>query len=156
MKYFIYTIISIVTIAVIAGFFVVGSPQEERLRRFDEQRVGHLQTIQWEIVNYWQSKEKLPESLEELNDPIRGFIAQHDPHTGESYEYALKGPLTFELCATFARPSPAAREAVPIAKPFPDGPHGGIEENWQHGEGRTCFERTIDPDFYPPRSKLER
>ena len=22
--------------------------------------------------------------------------------------------------------------------------------NWAHGQGLTCFERTIDPDLYPP------
>jgi len=150
MKYFIYTIISTVAIAVIGGFFIVGSPKEARLRVADEERGGHLQSIQWQIVNYWQSKGKLPEKLDDLNDPIGGFTVPSDPQTGAPYEYRVKGQYTFELCATFARPS---SENVPLmtAKPIPAAPYGGIQENWMHGEGKTCFERTIDPDFYPPR-----
>ena len=49
--------------------------------------------------------------------------------------------LLFELCASFYLSSPEE-----IAKPR-------IEQSWQHGSGRTCFERTIDKELYPPDSK---
>ena len=39
-----------------------------------------------------------------------------------------------------------APRAVKITEPF------GLEgDNWQHSEGEECFERTIDPELYPPR-----
>ncbi len=29
----------------------------------------------------------------------------------------------------------------------------GVNDNWVHKEGRACFERVIDKDFYPPTRK---
>jgi hypothetical protein len=31
--------------------------------------------------------------------------------------------------------------------------YGGTNESWDHEQGRTCFERIIDPDVYPPFEK---
>jgi len=62
-KVFAYATSTILLVAVIAGFFIVGSPQEGRLRRFDEQRVQNLQFLQSEIVSFWINKERLPKSL---------------------------------------------------------------------------------------------
>lgn len=145
MKYFIYTIIVLVVLAVIAGFFVVGSPQEERLRRFDERRVQDLQIIQSEIINYWQRKGILPNNLADLRDNIRGFLPPTDPVTGEQYGYAARNAsqLVFTLCATFARASEAVgTPAKTVAYYEP--------QNWQYSAGHFCFERTIDPQLYPP------
>lgn len=172
MKIFIYSIIGIVAVAIVAGFFVVGSPMEQRLRQFDEQRVQHLQTIQWEIVNYWQSKEILPAKLSDLNDAIRGFTVPKDPETGIDYEYmsaqqicdtrlaskpCADNPTGFTLCATFNRPSSqTSRNVYPVTKPVPAEGPGFVEfeqDRWEHVEGRVCFERTIDPDRYPPFKK---
>ena len=91
----------VVIIAIISGFFILGSPAEVRLMRFDNQKVSDLQNIQWQVVNYWQQKEKLPASLEELMDPLSGSILPVDPQSGESYVYEVTGRLSFKLCATF-------------------------------------------------------
>jgi len=41
-----------------------------------------------------------------------------------------------------------------MVKPIPIGGEFGIEnESFRHGEGKECFERTIDPDLYPVREK---
>lgn len=133
---------------VIAGFVLVGSPKEERLRQFDLRRVGDLQSIQWEIVNYRSAKGALPASLADLKDDIRGFVPPQDPATGEAYGYEAKGELSFELCATFDR---AREEAVTAPKPvMPVG--AGVEgDSWSHAAGTQCFERTIDDERYPVR-----
>ncbi len=146
MKYFISIIIGAVALAVIGGFFIIGSPQRSRLRRFDERRVQDLQIMQSEIVNYWRMKNRLPESLDALRDDVRGFSAPKDPETSALYEYALKGPLSFELCATFNRASNEGATGMP--KSVPVGFYGA--ENWEHGLGKICFTRTIDKDLYPP------
>ena len=149
MKYFVYGIIGVIAIAIIAGFVIVGSPNEERMRRFDEQRANDLQGLQYEIVNYWQAKDVLPKTLNDIKDDIRGIRVPTDPETGAVYEYAVKGDMEFELCATFRR---ASDETSPqVARPV--GLYGGMNENWQHGAGRTCFSRTIDKDLYPPLNK---
>lgn len=146
---FSYAVIGMVAVVVIAGFFIAGTPGEERLRRFDNQRTGDLQTIQWQIVNYWQQKGELPTELALLEDDISGFIVPTDPETKDAYIYTVKEEHTFELCATFTRPSvPETREVIPL-RPEPMTVKG--LDNWNHEAGYTCFLRTIDPDLYPVR-----
>jgi len=145
-------IVSLVILAgIIAGFFTLGSPQVNRLMRIDVERVHDLQIIQGQVTNFWQQKERLPETLSELEDPLVGFILPTDPETSEPYGYRKLDALTFELCALFDRESLDA--GTPLIRPIPaekglvmpDSP----DANWQHGEGLTCFERTIDPERFP-------
>lgn len=149
-----WTVIFIVMAGIISGFFVVGTPQNQRLVRLDERRVSDLQNIQWQIINYWQRKEILPPDLVSLIDPIGGFIAPIDPETGEQYVYNVVGDLEFELCAIFNTSSQevTAIENQRLAKPaVPVG--GFVDESsnvWKHEDGKNCFNRMIDPDFYPP------
>lgn len=145
-RYALSGILLVVLAGVVLGFFYAGSPSEERLRRIDMDRVSDLQMIQSEVIGYWQAKEELPKNLTALPDSVRGFTVPRDPETGTDYEYRVTGPLSFDLCATFARAS--EENTIPsYAKPIM-GPYG-YSENWNHAEGRTCFSRTIDPDFYP-------
>jgi hypothetical protein len=133
---------------IIAGVSLAGSPFRQRLLRFDERKVGDLQNIQWQVVNFWQNKKRLPADLAELRDPISGFAAPRDPQTGAAYEYRRTGELSFELCAEFNLRSEKGRGAAPLI--YPD--YGAGEGSWEHGEGRVCFTRTIDPERYPPTS----
>lgn len=139
-------LLAVLTIA--AGFLIIGSPADIRLMRLDDQKVGDLSTIQWQIVNYWQQKEALPATLEALEDPISGFVVPVDPQSGEAYAYRVTGAASFSLCAMFNRAS-AAQESL-------TRPVGYTEENWMHEAGETCFARTIDPERYPPFSKSVR
>jgi len=144
--------------SVIAGFSVLGSPQTQRALRYDTQRVSDLQNIQWQIVNYWQQKGMVPETLIELEDPISGFVIPVDPKTQISYEYEKTGTLSFELCAEFDKPAPgenmsATRTPFPEQIAYPESV-GKLGDTWQHEAGRQCFSRTIDPELYPVRSKI--
>lgn len=137
----------LVLLSIVAGFFIMGTPGQVRLMRFDSQKVSDLQNIQWQIINYWQQKESLPASLEEIKDPLSGYDIPLDPQTGEPYGYQRTSPLDFQLCATFNLESRKPQSSVAR-------PSMGVEgENWQHGAGETCFERTIDPERYPPYAK---
>jgi hypothetical protein len=143
----------LVVVAVVAGFFIIGTPGEARKARIDERRVGDLQSIQSQIVYYYQQKQKLPTNLAELNDPLAYFTVPMDPETGQQYEYAKKGDLAFELCSTF---STEGNSMGGYGRAYPVMPASvGIKgtDNWQHGIGQTCFERTIDPELYPPYPK---
>ncbi len=147
-KVFVYAVIVIVAAAIVAGFFAAGSPRQERLRRFDDQRIFDLQIIQIQIVYYWQNKEKLPAILDDLKDPIGGFAPAKDPETGTEYGYNLKNDLEFSLCANFNQPSVRSQKSVP-AVPTIRYPYLGVEtDNWDHPAGQYCFERTIDPELY--------
>jgi hypothetical protein len=149
-----YVGIVLVLAAIVGGFITVGSPTKQRNLRFDNQRTSDLQTIQWQIVNYWQQKEKLPATLAELKDPISGVIIPKDPETDVDYEYVAKGTNTFELCSTFALKSEDNKGRGEF------GYGGGVyrdmaypssigDDNWTHEAGKVCFDRTIDPEKYP-------
>lgn len=142
-------------LSIVAGFFIIGSPQEVRMLRYDQQKVSDLQSIQYQLLNYWQQKEALPETLAEANDPLSGFAMPTDPQTGAQYTYIVTGDTSFRLCADFNLPTPdtAGQGEFPrhdIAYPSFGMP---LDENWQHGAGQACFERTIDPERYPPFDK---
>lgn len=150
----------IVLSAVVGGFFIIGSPQTQRLIRFDHEKIGDLSGIQWQIVNFYQQKEQMPETLEDLSDPLVGFVLPEDPQSGTAYGYKLVGDLTFELCADFNKESRGyesgdnSKPASPVMLDRSLQYGYGIDDvNWAHGVGETCFERTIDPDKFPPLNK---
>ncbi|OHA00455.1 MAG: hypothetical protein A3C11_02240 [Candidatus Sungbacteria bacterium RIFCSPHIGHO2_02_FULL_49_12] len=148
MKIFGWGAVAIVAVGVVSGFFVAGSPFEERLRRFDEQRVSDLQSIQYQIIEYWKAKRVLPSNIENLRNELIGFVPPVDPEpeTGSGYEYTILGPLKFELCAEFKTDSASAPDATrPVVY---NEKTSVLNDVWTHGPSRTCFLRTIDPDFY--------
>ena len=132
---------------IIAGFFIMGTPTEMRLARFDDQKVSDLQGIQWQLVNFWQQKQTLPADLEELADPISGWINPLDPQSGEGYRYERTSNSSFKLCADFNMESRNGGESVTVRA------YDMMDGNWQHGVGEACFDRTIDPERYPPYQK---
>lgn len=141
----------VVFVAIVSGFFIVGSPNEMRTLRLDNQRVQDLQNIQWQIVNFWQQKEKLPASLKEAEDPISGYTMPVDPETHAAYGYQITGPLSFKLCATFGAEGSGDLYGNPSLSAASEPAAGA--DSWQHQAGEQCFERTIDPERYPPYSK---
>lgn len=141
-------------IVVVAGFFIVGTPAHARLARFDAQKVTDLQALQSQITSYYQAKQKLPASIADLNTSLSYGPLPVDPQTGESYTYQTSGALSFKLCADFnAQSTPYQGGGRTVTAPMPIGGKGAIADNWSHGEGQQCFDRTIDPSFYPPTNK---
>ncbi|MES2135146.1 MAG: DUF5671 domain-containing protein [Patescibacteria group bacterium] len=133
----------IVLATVIGGFFIIGSPQSQRSLRLDQQRISDLQNIQYQLTYYWQQKQKLPVRVSELEDPLVGFFAPTDPESGLSYRYESTGDKSFKLCANFSLPSPETPKGAVVHLTYP------AQESWEHGEGEQCFDRTIDPEFFP-------
>jgi len=147
----------LVLASIVLGFSVMGSPMRQRALRFDADRVSDLQTIQWQVVNYWQSKGVLPKELSELEDTISGYMVPLDPRTDVAYVYKVLDKKKFELCATFEEPTQDLKGRGEYGRDvvYSDyGIIGGPEmENWKHDIGETCFERDIDEDLYPIRDK---
>jgi hypothetical protein len=104
------------------GFYLIGPPAEERVRRLDSRRQTDLQRLRLAVDLYWTRQRRLPATLEELHREAGTNIYARDPQSGELYEYAVKGSDAYELCAEFARES--------------DGPG----DFWSHAAGRQCFE----------------
>ncbi|MEK7658793.1 MAG: DUF5671 domain-containing protein [Patescibacteria group bacterium] len=146
----------LVLFAIIGSFFIIGSPATARLIQFDRQKISDLQNVQYQIVNYWQKKEALPNTLSDLNDPISGFIVPKDPQSNTNYEYNIKDAvnLSFELCATFNKEGNnqySQTRAMSVPVPV----KGFAVDNWNHADGKICFERTIDKQLYPPLNKTK-
>ncbi|MFA6131402.1 MAG: DUF5671 domain-containing protein [Patescibacteria group bacterium] len=131
-------------VSILLGFVFVGTPAEQRLVRFDERRLTDLSTIQNEIVNYYTYKQILPTTLTDLNNSISGFSVPVDPETGESYEYLVSSETSFQLCASFLTES-TVEDLMMSGPMYYQDPY---QQNWAHGIGRVCYERTIDPDLY--------
>lgn len=141
---------------IIAGFFIVGTPADARLARFDAQKVNDLQNIQSQIVYYWQAKQKLPEKIDDLNNSLNYGPVPVDPQSGESYVYQAVGALSFKLCASFNAESRGSQNVYYESRammPVPAGGKGMVQDNWRHSSGQVCFDKTIDPSFYPPLNK---
>ena len=137
--------------SITAGFSVLGTPQSQRMLRYDSQKVSDLQNIQWQLVNYWQQKGTLPTALTALEDSISGFTLPLDPQTKSPYVYKKTGAMSFDLCADFNK----LLEARNISKPqmmYPE-PMNGLGDNWTHDAGEKCFSRSIDPELYPVKPK---
>ena len=146
---------SVVVLSIVAGFFIIGTPAEQRARRFDEQRVNDLQSLQNQIVNYWIQKQVLPVSLSDLQDSISGFLVPKDPASDASYEYKISSTLSFELCAEFKTSIKDSNSMISkrgyYAYPAYPYPTDSFQQNWDHEAQRTCFTRTIDPELYKPK-----
>lgn len=138
-----YGVSALVVVSIIGGFFIMGSPQSMRALRYDQERTSHLSEIQYQVINFYQTKSRLPENLEELTDSVSGYRPSVDPKTGLPYTYTKNDALSFTLCGTFEKASP---ESSTAAYPYQ-------EENWTHDAGEECFTRTIDPERYPPFEK---
>lgn len=143
-----WVVVAVVLLAIGFGFYIAGSPQNQRTVRFDETRVGDLSSLQGQIINYWQKKNTLPQNLDQVANDILGIVIPKDPKTGSSYEYRTLGNLKFELCAIFETSSSVQNTDVPQAVPRIYLYLGGKTQIWQHNAERTCFERTIDPALF--------
>lgn len=121
-----------VSVAVIAGLVVIGSPGEVRLRRFDQTRAINLTSIATAIAAYRQTHETLPAKLEELQQSQQfANFSLTDP-LGRPYEYNVKDAFSYELCAQFD--TATDRSAEPVRTVFE-----------KHGAGRQCFSREARP-----------
>lgn len=142
----------VVVIMLVLGFFIVGSPATQRQIRMDDRRITDLQSIQSEIISYWQMKRILPKSIEQLRNDLKGFQPPLDPETNTPYEYKVLGDLQFSLCAAFDQKSflenvAYAGRTVPATVPY--AYPGQLMDEWGHEAGKKCFDRTIDPQLYP-------
>ncbi len=127
--------------SIVLGFSVLGTPQSQREIRYDSQKVSDLQSIQWQVVHFWQMKGALPDNLSELEDPLSNFVLPKSK-AGDEYVYEKAGGLAFKLCAQFDR----ATDSNSVMSQVP----GKVNESWNHPSGYYCFDRVIDPDIYRP------
>lgn len=138
----------IIVLGIVLGFVIVGSPAEQRDYRFDEERVQDLSNIQYGIAEYWSSYGELPEMLDDISGLVYDQDILVDPESQVAYEYTVTGEMTYDICATFSRPSQFDTYSDNAVR----SPYGYYNADWTHEAGTQCFTREIDPELY----KFER
>lgn len=125
----------IVTLALVWGVVIVGSPGTQREKNFDERRIEDFQAINREIRNIvYEGREPLrdedlvptqpvPMNLKDVKE--KAYFAQLDildPQTEQPYEYLVHSSTAFDLCAEFAHERDERRDIF-----------------WNHPAGQHCF-----------------
>ena len=136
------------------GFFIVGSPQTQRLRRFDQERSQHLQQIYYQIRNFWDNRYGLPATVEDIRKLDAFAQIPNDPETDTPYSYRILAENSFELCANFSLSSEGeSREndgsiskSMPVPPPARDpfNPYGDADRVLTHTNGQNCFDFTLE------------
>ncbi len=121
---------------VIAAFFVVGSPQDQRDERLDQDRIQDLSSIENTVQWYYVEENVLPETLGDLEGRTKNPYIPVDPDTEEPYEYTVTGEMTYQLCAVFATDNIDSEDYV---RPVINNKYG-VMNLWLHEAGRHCFD----------------
>jgi TRAP-type C4-dicarboxylate transport system permease small subunit len=145
----------VILVFIILGFSVLGSPQTQRLIRYDNQKITDLQNIQWQVISYWQMNGMLPVSLSDISASQQNVVIPKDLQSKTTYEYRKTDIMTFELCADFNKEDMTYQNQYPSVAPVSYPAKGSIiqNDNWNHSAGYQCFSRIIDPTIYPTQVK---
>jgi type II secretory pathway pseudopilin PulG len=130
-----------VVAGIAGGLLIIGSPEQIRMRRLDEQRITDLQSISRAVEDYRRTHNRLPETLEILQkrDP-QIFLSLQDRASGQPYAYAAIGESSYQLCAQFDTVFDEKTENSRFLPPF-----------WKHEPGRHCFSFEVRSDVPPQR-----
>lgn len=121
----------VVVATVVGAVVVMGGPWSQRDIRMDERRVRDLDAIV-DAIDCCSSKTGvLPPDLATLADKPGRRLSFVDPVDGTPYEYQVTGERSYRLCATFVTDTAVTDDSM--------GRHG---DEWLHGVGRHCFDRT--------------
>ena len=122
-----------IVLAIIAfGFYLTGSPSENRLFREDELRVQDLRHISSAVGRYFRDEKKAPTTLqsvfEECENQTAYFCQRLQGAKPGDFEYAITDEKSYQLCTTFER-------AAPFAKNKPRNSNNAAH----HEAGRQCY-----------------
>ena len=125
--------VAAVVIAVITGFWLLGSPNKQRQLRADQQRLQDISEIAQRLHEQAKPSPNRGKSIDlpaSLPPPARQF----DPISGKTYEYRRLDSTHYQLCAEFATDSNKDR--------LRDSP-GMNQDFWQHPLGQHCFQLDV-------------
>lgn len=96
-------ILSLIVIgAIIYGFSSSGSPAHVRALKFDTQRISDINSLKYNIDDYYRTNGYLPATLENARPAYNRTSAITDPETKKSYEYIPGSSNDYKLCAVFS------------------------------------------------------
>ena len=117
-----------VTVVVVLGFRMLGSPANQRLIQADLRVTQALVNLAEQIQFRWKnSQNTLPQTLDTIP-----ASAKENPITHEAFIYRVQSKSDYELCTTFATDNRDAekREARNQWDPA----------RWAHPKGQSCFQ----------------
>ncbi len=116
----------------IAGFWLLGSPTQQRQIRADQQRLRDLHQI---AQNLNQKAEQSQNRGKPVNLPasLSASERKSDPISGKLYDYQRIDNTRYKLCAEFATNSAEDRLQDPTTE----------QDFWQHPAGRHCFQLNV-------------
>ena len=142
VKIFAGAVMACVLVSAGYGFSLVGTPGAQRLLAFDQRRIQDVSSISTGIESYWMKTGKLPLGLDDLVVQHFDYGSIKDPKTNTLYEYRQITTDSYEICAIFETDSKKADRSGSYSSIQPY-PYGSEDASWQHGIGRTCFQRRV-------------
>ena len=115
-----------VTVVVVLGFRMLGSPAKQRLIQSDARVIESLANLAQEIALRWNRSQTLPATLDAIP-----AAAKENPVTHQVFIYHIKSASEYELCATFATDNRDAETAKPNDR--------WDRTRWAHPKGPYCF-----------------
>lgn len=115
----------VVVLVLGVGLFLVGSPEEARLKKIDERRIGDLKRLESAVLSYHRKHDRLPQNLDEVAEQSESTLPLRDAQHGP-YPYEVVDSTSFKVCAAFH---------------FPSSEQQG---HWAHASGEQCFTQVVD------------
>ena len=136
----------IIAFTLALGFMHSDSPTKVHEMKIDAQQVSDLSDMQWRIEDHYRINKALPIDIKTV---YVGIDVPKAAFERDAYKYKTTADDKYELCATFAYSSKQNTQTV-IATPVGnDVTAKNPYNNWDHGTGVTCFERTIQKELTP-------
>lgn len=140
--------------AIIVGFMVIGGPRVQRLAKHDQAKFSAVQSLAYNIRNFYDRSGILPTDLAELaQSNSYGSVKYTDTQTNKPYVYNIIDDTTFEVCAEFNLDSDRtdAFGKTPQLTTYGDGEE--YENNVWGGykAGKYCFRQIV----VPPRVQID-
>lgn len=120
----------------------IPSPTTVREMKADNEIMYALQNIHWQVQEYYQENEALPETVD---DAYGEFDRLPDTSELADYTYTVDSETEYKLCTTFNHDS---NELDNYYRPMPsmmaeDRIYWG-NNNWDYKSGDWCFEREVE------------
>jgi hypothetical protein len=119
----------VLIVAIGTALVILGSPDQERVRRLDQRRVRDLDGLAMAIDLYFERHGSLPATLRDIEREVGVSAGFRDPASAALYEYQVLEGSRFELCATFDATAQQATDELTEYR------------FWSHRAGRQCFQR---------------
>ncbi len=176
-----HTLITIVISVILTvlfgfGYVIMITPNDKQAKIYDRQRESDFQRIHSGIVTYFNSNNKLPETLLTLNREKNGSngseadggvlgsilssfsgIAIRDPQTNKEYAYKYDNQSSreYQLCTKFAKANEEGDKEVATSTSSSSSRYSSTTiQQVKHGAGEQCVKftvpekkRTYTPDY---------